>query len=536
MGGHARSTYYTEDGNGKVLKFERGKPSVVVANHLEVAALRAGNRAFYTHIFGEQKAGDLPSEAALTALATAMANSEYSDGNSDIPAGYTYLGQFIFHDISYVKPRKSEPDKADSCPKNLNSPALDLDSVLSNDGPFEAAAGCKDAGPLPLGCTSGGVVWPEDLPRIPMFFEAAGKPLIEDDRNDSFLPLAQCHLMMMKFFNAIAFYEGYDDKKGDAPRIGWNGVRKMWLQHFQSVVLHDYLPRVVDGSIYSDVMQNGRRIVRAGRFATTENWFPLEFAGAIGRFGHSMIRHSYEPWNRLLKGIETPVTTFMESSYKNSGNGLASTDHRLSMNWITNWYRLFDFSGTQYDAHATAPMMAGLINTNLTPALSCLPKCVLDEICTHYAIEDCTPFSSGTIVLADETLKRGREFGLASGQHALQVMNCMLPLPLPEIPADQIPGTDPGVAAAFTKHSELLDNTPLWFYILREAEHFACGRHLGPLGSRIVMETLHAAIEASSESILREPEWQPILPRVHNQYFSMPDLIAFTANPNPLGD
>jgi hypothetical protein len=32
--------------------------------------------------------------------------------------------------------------------------------------------------------------------------------------------------------------------------------------------------------------------------------------------------------------------------------------------------------------------------------------------------------------------------------------------------------------------------TPLWFYILKEAEHFADGHHLGPLGSLIVADTL----------------------------------------------
>jgi hypothetical protein len=48
----------------------------------------------------------------------------------------------------------------------------------------------------------------------------------------------------------------------------------------------------------------------------------------------------------------------------------------------------------------------------------------------------------------------------------------------------------------------LVQKAPLWFYTLREAEHFHGGRRLGPLASRIVMETLHAAIQAAPGGII----------------------------------
>ena len=50
---------------------------------------------------------------------------------------------------------------------------------------------------------------------------------------------------------------------------------------------------------------------------------------------------------------------------------------------------------------------------------------------------------------------------------------------------------------------ELRKRTPLWYYILREATfRGAFGSHLGPMCSRIVMETIHAAIEAAPGNII----------------------------------
>jgi hypothetical protein len=54
-----------------------------------------------------------------------------------------------------------------------------------------------------------------------------------------------------------------------------------------------------------------------------------------------------------------------------------------------------------------------------------------------------------------------------------------------------------------------VQQTPLWFYALREAE-LAGGRLTG-VGGRIVAETFHRAIEGSRTSILRDLTWRPTL-------------------------
>jgi hypothetical protein len=77
--------------------------------------------------------------------------------------------------------------------------------------------------------------------------------------------------------------------------------------------------------------------------------------------------------------------------------------------------------------------------------------------------------------------------------------------------------TDPQRAA-------LVKDTPLWFYVLREAE-LNLGKLKG-VGARIVAETFHRAIEGSETSIVRDPTWRPTL-GPDSSTFRMVDLLLF---------
>ncbi len=519
MAGHARSAYIVRDEKDFLL-FERGiKPNKRLTAE-EVFSLQRENKTFpFAYIFGKQAEISLPPVKALEALGEAIAVKPYEPGESDIPAGYTYLGQFIFHDITFMS--------SSTKPVSKRTPALDLDSVLPFDGLSTPQTGCAGSGPLATGCTSGSLVLAEDLPRKQSSAQK-GEPLIEDRRNDDFFPLGQCHVALLKFFNAIAKNEGYPAKVPKPDKKWWRKVRAIWLQHFQSVVLHDYLARVIDPWTYNDVKNNGRRIVRPNPLSTDPVWLPIEFGGAVGRFGHSMIRDGYLPWNKIEQFSPVTVAEFMNYSYANSGDKLASSDHRLPVNWIHNWFQLLDFSSTFFGKLAVKPTRAALIDTNLAPLLMALPHCLFDDVCDALAPQK-PPFG-----LPTETMKRGWELGLATAQQAIAAANAALLTPISFLAPSEIPGTDPGIASAFAKFPELSTATPLWFYVLREAEHFGGGNRLGPLGGRIVMETLHAAIEASPNSILADPGWRPTLPSVNGNFFTMPDLVAFAGKPDPL--
>jgi hypothetical protein len=68
-------------------------------------------------------------------------------------------------------------------------------------------------------------------------------------------------------------------------------------------------------------------------------------------------------------------------------------------------------------------------------------------------------------------------------------------------------------------------DTPLWLYVLKEAQHGG-GDRLGPVGGRIVGEVLVGLLRADGESYLTvDPGWQPSLPRA-GEKFGLADLLT----------
>jgi hypothetical protein len=136
--------------------------------------------------------------------------------------------------------------------------------------------------------------------------------------------------------------------------------------------------------------------------------------------------------------------------------------------------------------------------------------------------------------LAFRTLTRGSSMQLATGQQMAKLFR------VNSLNREQIlvgDGSVPLPGDPFD-NAEFLAATPLWFYVLREAE--INGGRLGPVGSGIVAETIHRAIEASSISILRDQTWRPTLPCPSGE-FRMVDLLLFAFDGraevlNPLGD
>jgi hypothetical protein len=71
---------------------------------------------------------------------------------------------------------------------------------------------------------------------------------------------------------------------------------------------------------------------------------------------------------------------------------------------------------------------------------------------------------------------------------------------------------------------------PLWFYLLKEAEHRGGGERLGPVGGRLVGEVLVGIVDADGESYRAvDPGWRPTLPAAQAGRFGMADLLAFSA-------
>jgi hypothetical protein len=75
-----------------------------------------------------------------------------------------------------------------------------------------------------------------------------------------------------------------------------------------------------------------------------------------------------------------------------------------------------------------------------------------------------------------------------------------------------------------TQRDAFLADTPLWFYVLREAE--LNGGRLAGVGARIVAETFHRAMEGSDASIVRDAAFRPEL-GPDADTFRMVDLLLF---------
>lgn len=96
--------------------------------------------------------------------------------------------------------------------------------------------------------------------------------------------------------------------------------------------------------------------------------------------------------------------------------------------------------------------------------------------------------------LAVRDLQRGQGIGLPSGEAVARHLG------VEPLTSEQV-----GIASTGWR-----DETPLWYYILREADVCTAGNHLGPVGGRIVAEVLVGLIDADETSYRRSsPDWHP---------------------------
>ena len=235
-------------------------------------------------------------DGPLQELADAMTDSDPASaaGNNDkVPSGFTYLGQFVDHDITLDLTAIGEKESDPTAVENFRTPALDLDSVygLGPDGsrhlyarnPGDADG--KNPGPTfligkTINVAAGGVTGDHrnDLPRGP-----EGFALVGDHRNDENLIVAQTHVAILKFHNKVCAQLA---AAGTPANAIFAEARRLVTWHYQWMVLHDWIERVTEKGIVAKILEHGRRFYR---FQTTP-FMPVEFSAAAYRLGHSMVR------------------------------------------------------------------------------------------------------------------------------------------------------------------------------------------------------------------------------------------------------
>jgi hypothetical protein len=249
---------------------------------------------------------------------------------------------------------------------------------------------------------------------------------------------------------------------------------------------------------------------------------PIEFSVAAYRLGHSMIRRQYN-WNRIFDFGGGSLDLLFAFS---GGSGDLGFGPRLPSTWIADFRRLYDFTEAgRADLAVPAAQFnkAMRLDTMLVTPLQFLPGFAGDEA-----------------NLAFRNLARAKMVRLATGQQMVAFLKNKGLTPAKLTNAQVRDGNNGAQLDGLTvaQRDALLKNTPLWFYILREAE-FNAGKLKG-VGARIVAETFHRAMEGSQVSIVRDPTWRPSL-GPNNTTFRMVDLLLFAFEGkktllNPLGN
>jgi hypothetical protein len=480
---------------------------------------------------GPSGAGRQLAEAARRKLAAAMTVG--GGGAGPIPAGYTYLGQFVDHDLTFDKTQVTLGQNVS--PAQLlqaRSPSLDLDSLYGG-GPADplSAKFYADGVRMKVGDTVAtppdGAKKGFDLPRVGAGSAAAKrKAQIPDPRNDENLAVAQTHLAFIRFHNRVV--AGLPPSTPQAQRFA--KARELVIKHYQWMLRTDFLPRICEKAIVDAVFKHGRKAFEPNAGPMSVPTMPLEFSVAAFRLGHSMIREDYS-WNRRFDdGSGTLDLLFAFSA----GGGDLGGGERLPSNWICDFRRLYNFRQAGRDDLAVPPAKfnrAMRLDTRMANLLKNLP--------TGSFGGPAVPFDDPRASLAFRNLTRAKMVNLATGQQLVSFLKkrgvTVKPLTAKEIRDGANGAKLDSLTAAQREH--VVKNTPLWFYVLREAE--LNGGKLRGVGARIVAETFHRAMEGSEHSIVRDPAWKPTLgPSAAT--FRMVDLllVAFEGKKallNPLG-
>jgi hypothetical protein len=426
-------------------------------------------------------------------LITDPSLSAHNRDNPTHTAGTTFFGQFMDHDMTFDTGSPLGKPTAPEQSPNGRTPSFDLDSVYGA-GPVGSPQLYDPADRAKLKVESAGLF--EDVPRM-----ADGTAIVGDPRNDEHVVIAGLQAAFLRFHNNAV----------DRLRAGgtideaetYSQARRLTTWHYQWLILHEFLPLFIGQARVADLLARGRQFYRP-----REAFMPVEFQGASYRFGHSMVRPSYranlagdkgKPFFGLIfdpagQGQEDPVDL----------RGGARAPRRF-----IGWQTFFDFGSTFTDGpgdRTPAIRPNKQIDTHISTPLFRLPLATIAD-------------GSPPISLPQRNLLRQVTWSLPAGQRIAQTIGAEM-LHLQELAGY-------GVA--------LENQTPLWYYVLAEAELLASGLHLGPVGGRIVGEVFNGLLELDPRSyVSRNPQWKPTLPAAVPGSFQMTDLLRF-ARVDPAG-
>ncbi|HEY8792210.1 MAG TPA: heme peroxidase family protein [Gaiellaceae bacterium] len=436
---------------------------------------------------GPMDAGDDLSDPIT--LITDPAKSANNPDNPTITAGFTFLGQFIDHDMTFDPTsslaRQQDPESI----RNFRIPALDLDNVYGSgpgasphlyDSTIDGGRTTFLLEEIPgSAAVSAGNRTRFDVPR-----NSQHTALIGDPRNDENLIVSQFHRALLGFHNRVVADLKLELGAGHTPGEIFSEAQRVVRSHYQWIVIHEFLVKTVGAELVNDVLSKGPKHFKW----RNDPYIPVEFSVAAYRFGHSQVRPSYranfgtsasDPTKQFFAIIFDPAASDPNDPADLRGG------KRAARRFI-DWQTFFDFGDGRVRRNKR-------IDTTLSTPLFELMGQAQGE----------------PVSLATRNLLRNLTMEVPSGQRVAKAMK------EPELaPAD----------LDDLKPFHLRERTPLWFYVLREAQVTAGGEHLGPVGGRIVAEVIIGLIKGDRQSYLRqEPDWTPTYGS--NESFTVADLL-----------
>jgi len=443
----------------------------------------------YSRLFGASFPGH--DEQALRELADRMKDIPANRrgrrrGGELVVSGLVYFGQFIDHDLTRDNTDLPNAAKPPEGRINARTPRFDLDSVYG-EGPRGTPDLYDHSTPASERFLLGDTEPVEDIPSTPddIPLRSDGVSAIADDRNEENLFIAQLHVAFLQFHNRV-LHDLTQGRIPDPDRYGstaFERAQQFVTWHYQWIVCNEFLPRMVLDDVLADIQENGPKLFKPK--LGDEIPLPVEFTHAAFRFGHSMVQNAY----RLSQERVVKLKDLVKQTAPNQPR------QKLKATDVLDWYFFLMKSGQ-------LPNFADNIDTLIAEGMYALPQAAI-------SLFSATP----AMPLPAITLLRGSRIGLPSGQEACALFGEQ-PLPEADVAFD-------AETRSFLERNEILKRTPLWYYILREAEVLGAkkeqrrqkhlgGECLGPLGSRIVAEVLLGVMNSDRAHYLNAtPKWEP---------------------------
>ena len=447
---------------------------------------RSEPRGYYSRLFGKP-ADPIPrsQEAKLIELGNSMRYDTEREGTLTPRVGFTYFGQFLGHDLTHDATPLEGPYAAPERTPNYRTPSFDLDHVYGG-GPEKSAhlyEGEEGAEIFKIGATTP-TGYLRDLP------VEHGMVLIgdlQDTRNLDNLILRQLHVAFLKFHNeAISQLGSNAPTMTGIENLGsgtlFERAQRLVRWHYQWIIRHDFLPRI----LHTDVWSHQRR--RTARHPESQDSYsvPIEFSLAAFRFGHSMVRNAYRLNCRQKRVV---IGELMALGQKASP---------IPDDYLIEW-------GTFFDGLPTSGPQASssFIDTSVSVAMHGLSA---STIRLSNKLEPPDPSN-----LPVRTLLRGARAGLPSGQEVADSLFAQGKIKSNDrLTISQLTRDTCDHSGSILRKIGLEQNTPLFYYLLKEAELNAAGLTLGPIGSHIVSEVIQGALEVDPDGFMSMvgPKWR----------------------------